>query len=97
MYFSSRRRQSRCALVTGVQTWALPICRATHVLVHQQHRRAWLDVQAAGIKADALADDGDAGVRVITPFRVQDARFAARRGGAADGCDEGEMRFDLAP
>src|SRR3546814_10296676 len=25
-YFSSRRRQTRCALVTGVQTCALPIC-----------------------------------------------------------------------
>src|SRR3546814_15657777 len=24
--YSSRRRQTRCALVTGVQTWALPIC-----------------------------------------------------------------------
>src|SRR3546814_6062837 len=24
--FSSRRRHTRCALVTGVQTWALPIC-----------------------------------------------------------------------
>src|SRR3546814_6376045 len=26
--FSSRRRQTRCALVTGVQTFALPIYRA---------------------------------------------------------------------
>src|SRR3546814_14485083 len=26
--FSSRRRQTRCALVTGVQTCALPICPA---------------------------------------------------------------------
>src|SRR3546814_7351813 len=26
-FFSSRRRQTRCALVTGVQTCALPICR----------------------------------------------------------------------
>src|SRR3546814_5471771 len=24
-FFSSRRRHTRCALVTGVQTWALPI------------------------------------------------------------------------
>src|SRR3546814_3424934 len=28
-FFSSRRRHTRCALVTGVQTCALPICR-TH-------------------------------------------------------------------
>src|SRR3546814_20667835 len=26
MFFSSRRRHTRCALVTGVQTCALPIC-----------------------------------------------------------------------
>src|SRR3546814_3764186 len=28
-YFSSRRRHTRCALVTGVQTCALPICWTT--------------------------------------------------------------------
>src|SRR3546814_2585150 len=27
-FFSSRRRHTRCALVTGVQTCALPICTA---------------------------------------------------------------------
>src|SRR3546814_3480195 len=27
-FFSSRRRHTRCALVTGVQTWALPIYSA---------------------------------------------------------------------
>src|SRR3546814_10819690 len=29
-FFSSRRRHTRCALVTGVQTCALPICRLFH-------------------------------------------------------------------
>src|SRR3546814_3727853 len=28
VFFSSRRRHTRCALVTGVQTCALPICRS---------------------------------------------------------------------
>src|SRR3546814_2697555 len=28
LFFSSRRRHTRCALVTGVQTCALPICEA---------------------------------------------------------------------
>src|SRR3546814_973776 len=28
-FFSSRRRHTRCALVTGVQTCALPICEDT--------------------------------------------------------------------
>src|SRR3546814_3697361 len=30
-FFSSRRRHTRCALVTGVQTCALPICRLERV------------------------------------------------------------------
>src|SRR3546814_11806953 len=29
-FFSSRRRHTRCALVTGVQTCALPICCGSH-------------------------------------------------------------------
>src|SRR3546814_14980215 len=33
-FFASRRRHTRCALVTGVQTCALPICRAS--LRHHQ-------------------------------------------------------------
>src|SRR3546814_3882769 len=34
-FFSSRRRHTRCALVTGVQTCALPICSGPDVvLVH---------------------------------------------------------------
>src|SRR3546814_17260469 len=31
-FFSSRRRHTRCALVTGVQTCALPICLVSRVL-----------------------------------------------------------------
>src|SRR3546814_5406893 len=31
-FFSSRRRQTRCALVTGVQTCALPICGVSSAL-----------------------------------------------------------------
>src|SRR3546814_4616672 len=31
-FFSSRRRHTRCALVTGVQTCALPICRCRGLL-----------------------------------------------------------------
>src|SRR3546814_5856838 len=34
-FFSSRRRHTRCALVTGVQTCALPIClAASQIEVH---------------------------------------------------------------
>src|SRR3546814_1385280 len=36
-FFSSRRRHTRCALVTGVQTCALPIC-----VVRPARLRGWL-------------------------------------------------------
>src|SRR3546814_5342379 len=38
-FFSSRRRHTRCALVTGVQTCALPICRevASTLTANNQH------------------------------------------------------------
>src|SRR3546814_449704 len=35
-FFSSRRRHTRCALVTGVQTCALPICRARPAAAHRR-------------------------------------------------------------
>src|SRR3546814_15185631 len=36
-FFSSRRRHTRCALVTGVQTCALPICPAIMEYVVEQN------------------------------------------------------------
>src|SRR3546814_5860344 len=35
-FFSSRRRHTRCALVTGVQTCALPICRYASAASYQR-------------------------------------------------------------
>src|SRR3546814_1313214 len=38
-FFSSRRRHTRCALVTGVQTCALPICPPVDVAERRALRR----------------------------------------------------------
>src|SRR3546814_9577173 len=38
-FFSSRRRHTRCALVTGVQTCALPICRSRRRRCFSRWRR----------------------------------------------------------
>src|SRR3546814_4527670 len=38
-FFSSRRRHTRCALVTGVQTCALPICMIRRQLSSRQSAR----------------------------------------------------------
>src|SRR3546814_17955206 len=43
-FFSSRRRHTRCALVTGVQTCALPILPYAHLLSHDPshaNQRYW--------------------------------------------------------
>src|SRR3546814_19793998 len=43
-FFSSRRRHTRCALVTGVQTCALPIFRDAYYTVQALNRLGALDV-----------------------------------------------------
>src|SRR3546814_1443687 len=40
VFFSSRRRHTRCALVTGVQTCALPISAKVHLKVKSNWTRA---------------------------------------------------------
>src|SRR3546814_9068163 len=61
-FFSSRRRHTRCALVTGVQTCALPICRryldrregaVVEVRLHPRQRGD--EAGVAGAEADAPA------------------------------------------
>src|SRR3546814_9262975 len=41
-FFSSKRRHTRCALVTGVQTCALPICRPLYVGQDRCHEKDYL-------------------------------------------------------
>src|SRR3546814_1383889 len=53
-FFSSRRRHTRCALVTGVQTCALPIYAARH-----STRRRRL------AEADRLPDPPESGAAVL--------------------------------
>src|SRR3546814_10368867 len=55
-FFSSRRRHTRCALVTGVQTCALPICpggyrsHSRHRLLHDDEPPYARDTDAAGAR-----------------------------------------------
>src|SRR3546814_17598552 len=67
-FFSSRRRHTRCALVTGVQTCALPISayylaarghdRPWQILLHDEHLRAGLAncPPARGANGRAIVD-----------------------------------------
>src|SRR3546814_9518596 len=60
VFFSSRRRHTRCALVTGVQTCALPISPSNELT-----RRYALSLGISG--------DADRAVQMLTPqLRAQD-------------------------
>ena len=55
--------------------------RAAHVLLHIEHGGIGLDVEPAGIEANALADQRDARMIRFAPVRVDQPRRAARRRG----------------
>ena len=65
---------------------------AAHVLLHNTHAIAALDVQAAGIERDALADERDFRVPGLTPFQFEEARRFG--GGAAHGVDHRIVRCE---
>src|SRR3546814_20830659 len=53
-FFSSRRRHTRCALVTGVQTCALPISRMT--VPHDDHTSTLLEIDMPHEKFQSCID-----------------------------------------
>src|SRR3546814_4483714 len=72
-FFSSRRRHTRCALVTGVQTCALPICcPATWTFCAG---RAWpQNVQVAGQRRRSAEGDGRKRGRHSSHVRSEERR-----------------------
>src|SRR3546814_6475482 len=71
-FFSSRRRHTRCALVTGVQTCALPICQANYAAakaaLHGASRSLAREMASRGITVNVVAPGVIAG-------RMADAAF----------------------
>src|SRR3546814_10540967 len=90
-FFSSRRRHTRCALVTGVQTCALPICIGKDVGIALEQAaaagqpRAHVEVQAAAggavVVAPAQALE-DAVARELAGIEAGEAAVGAEGGGA---------------
>src|SRR3546814_4804262 len=71
-FFSSRRRHTRCALVTGVQTCALPISRSSRALLENLGDvGAWLNF------ADALQRAGMT-ERAVEAMKVATKAFPER-------------------
>src|SRR3546814_7543382 len=86
-FFSSRRRHTRCALVTGVQTCALPICRGGYRVAHVLHRsrnRHFGEIGGKRSDVDTRAVRSD---RVHAQHRV---RFA-RPPGKNQACSESRL------
>ena len=62
---------------------------AGHVLLHVEHAGVGLDVEPAGIEADALADQRDLRIAVLAPGDVDQPRRARRTG--ADRVNQREL------
>src|SRR3546814_4013824 len=69
-FFSSRRRHTRCALVTGVQTCALPIY-AMPLSERTGYETAFKKLQDSGLEAE---------LRVAYEEKVKQARYAKEIG-----------------
>src|SRR3546814_3277368 len=79
-FFSSRRRHTSCALVTGVQTCALPISRIDRA----DHRRSAAELlrEAAGVR--------NVGVEIGHPDRQRAVTVSPARTGALKRSDKSE-------
>src|SRR3546814_10037576 len=67
-FFSSRRRHTRCALVTGVQTCALPISRAGAGVPDAPSARG-RDRSAAGVRVRDRSEERRVGKECISTCR----------------------------
>src|SRR3546814_7026136 len=68
-FFSSRRRHTRCALVTGVQTCALPIYTNRGPLMNRTFRKVWSRARGTVVVASELAKRRGAGARATQTNR----------------------------
>src|SRR3546814_1195196 len=77
-FFSSRRRHTRCALVTGVQTCALPIFRRSYQEGTRAVIRALLSLSLACLALPAAAQPisaADRGQTIDEIARLLEARY----------------------
>src|SRR3546814_15429116 len=73
-FFSSRRRHTRCALVTGVQTCALPICSTRRLA---SERTGWFSADLFDPEARLDLTDGPGITVFAADSRLQMVKAAA--------------------
>src|SRR3546814_6631111 len=66
-FFSSRRRHTRCALVTGVQTCALPICKTVAIPFWYSLHNVVLQhlLKSKGLESISEGDPGPRQVKLV--------------------------------
>src|SRR3546814_10092852 len=95
LFFASSRRHTRGALVTGVQTCALPICRAVITVWGLKNcdtcrkARAWLDARSVphafkDVRADGLSA-ADVRAWLDAAGADESGRGSCRERGGSDG------------
>src|SRR3546814_5582002 len=85
-FFSSRRRHTICALVTGVQTCALPICRTNSSGQDGSSRSGGAQRRTSGKSSERRDDRG------FSDRKPGDRKPTDRRGGGRGRPDEKERR-----
>src|SRR3546814_9199145 len=91
LFFSSRRRHTRCALVTGVQTCALPIC-VTHGFDGDEPGRIELVARVQDDEVVIHYGDNGKGMDAESCRRVFEPFFTTRRGAGGSGLGRSEER-----
>src|SRR3546814_6743296 len=79
-FFSSRRRHTRCALVTGVQTCALPISRLEEEILYPAYKQAGGKEQAE-MYYEAKEEHRTVDSLVLPDLKNTDPRSEERRVG----------------
>src|SRR3546814_7054845 len=88
-FFSSRRRHTRCALVTGVQSCALPICENIFLLAGHDAEKPLASTEAGSL---SLRDGDDAlhiEARVVASTTWATDALAALAAGLTKGLSPG--------
>src|SRR3546814_18737972 len=79
-FFSSRRRHTRCALVTGVQTCALPICFVHGIADPATHRAMYVDQMQVAYDDAKAQREHNFKLDEISARGTEDRKTVAARG-----------------
>src|SRR3546814_20503657 len=105
-FFSSRRRHTRCALVTGVQTCALPIyalkallsAKSAQIDAFEQERAAW-QVEREALRQDKQGDQQEIARLTLLLDKLRRALFGQKSeklAGQIDHCSSNSKKIGRA-